>query len=53
LRTVSVLSCSGRELLPVHVADDVEGGTIQPADDAVRVDDVARDVDVLQDLIER
>ena len=40
------------ELPPANVADDVAGGTIQPADYPGRIDDVTRDVDVLQDLVE-
>jgi hypothetical protein len=42
----------GSELPPANVADDVAGSTIQPADYSGRIDDVTRDVEVLQHLVE-
>src|SRR5262249_51794456 len=48
-RPAGLLRCDDRrELEAAHVADDAPRGRVHPADDAGRVDDVARDVDRLE-----
>jgi hypothetical protein len=42
----------GGELAPASVADDALGRTVQPADDAGRIDDVARHIDVLENFVD-